>query len=156
MILNTLWFSDGVLIFFSGKPPRNILQIMATSVAFTLNFAELGCYIAFFRHAYKHDQRALSVTTAANIHQRHKKNAISFIGQFYGFCTEFVFLGIFIFVLWQGKSHIEMKALAMLINYSTFAVVSIVEVITSQDMRNYLIRRWRRITGLFSYFIFWF
>ena len=116
---------------------------------------ELLCYILYFHHIYRHDKHVAHLLRHGDLQRRHKKNAISFMGQFYGFSTKFVFLCITFIVLIKGKSHITMMALGMVIKFIEFGVMSIVEVMTSHEMRNDLLDRWKPLIGLLSYLVFW-
>ena len=89
------------------------------------------------------------------LQRRHRKNVISFTGQFYAFCVKFLALFITIFAIIQGKTHLTMRALAMVTKFTEFGMQSIVEVMTSTALRNELFDRWRPIFGLISYLIFW-
>ena len=121
----------------------------------TVIFGELLCYVLFFYHVYRSDKVVSKLLFDDERQRRRRKNVISFLGQFYVFCAKFITLLVFIFATIQGKTHVTMKALAMVTKFTEFGMLSIVEVMTSPAMRNELFDRWRPIFGLFSYLIFW-
>ena len=120
-----------------------------------LALGELVCYILFFHHVHTGDKKVKHLLMGNEFHIRRKTNAISFVGQFYVFCTKFLFMVAVTFALMKGKSHVMLIALSYITKFVEFGLLSIVEVMTSHKMRNDLLNRWRRIIGLFSYLIFW-
>ena len=143
-------------IFILAEPPSRILQIVATTTGVVLNLVEMACYIVYFHHIYDHDKGVAHLFKEDEVRRRVRRNAISFVGQFYGFCTECLFLGFFTIAIMKGKSYLPFKAFAQIIKFTEFGALSIVEVVTCQEMRTNLVNRWKRLLGLFSYFLFWF
>ena len=100
---------------------------------------ELACYILFFRQVYYHNKGMLSrnIPTQGEVKRRRRVNAITFLGQFYGFIVECVLYFGVMFTL-QESSDITYRAGIVLIFWLEFGVVSVVEVITSKNLRNFL------------------
>ena len=100
---------------------------------------ELACYILFFRQVYYHNKGMLSrnILTKGEVKRRRQVNAITFLGQFYGFIAESVLYFGMMFTL-QESSDIAYRVGIVLIFWLEFGVVSVVEVITSENLRNFL------------------
>ena len=101
--------------------------------------AELICYILFFGHLYKNDEGLLAkkLLPASEIKRRHRKNAITFLGQFYGFVAAFVLYFGMAFTLQEG-SDVTIRLWLVLGLPIEFGIVSVVEVMTSNCLVQYL------------------
>ena len=134
-----------------------VLQILAASCTTVFALIEVGCYVIIFHHLFKHDNgRITAFLSQECTRHRNRSNAITFIGQFYGFWTEFVFLVIFITCIVLGKSNIQLKALVTVIKYIEFGILSTVEVSTSETLRHVFIESMGSMTERIFVKFFWF
>ena len=94
--------------------------------------AEFVCYILFFKHLYTHDEDMLkSKRLPANvINQRHRTNAVTFLGQFYEFVAKCVRLTLLMYTM-SEKSGATYRLVMVISIWVEFGIVSIVEVMTS-------------------------
>ena len=112
------------------------------AAAFTMLFPlmELGCYVIILHHLFTHDNgRIKTFLSKECIRHRNRSNAITFIGQFYGFWTKFIFMVIWFICLMLGKSNIQIKALAAMVKFMEFGMLSMVEVLATESLRNIFI-----------------
>ena len=115
-------------------------QIFATSCAMVAILIELGCYVIIFHHLYAHNNGTIKALLSKEcIRRRTRCNAITFMGQFYGFLTEFVFMVLLTICIVLGKSNMEMKALVTVIKFIEFGILSMVEILTSETLRSVFI-----------------
>ena len=108
-------------------------------VSLGLVISEFCCYVIFFRHLYLHNKGLMErkVLAAKETNRRHQKNAITFFGQFYGFAIETIFyFGIFISL--KSGSDALFRGGFMIAIWCEFGLLSIVEVMTSQFLRQNL------------------
>ena len=113
---------------------------LALVAVMTLQLAELWCYVALFYHVYVHDQNAMrkKLVGEAELTKRHRKNAITFLGMFYGFLVEMLFyIVLFVCLGIQGSSP-AIRALAIMLYWIEFGVSAVVEVYTSHDLEDHL------------------
>ena len=137
---------------FDGK----ILQIFAASCGIIFTFIELGCYLAIFHHLFTHDNGNIKKYLSKEcIRQRNRNNAITFWGQFCGFCTEFAFMAIFTTTLVLGESNTQMKELSLVMNVIEFVMLSMIEVLTSKSLRNDFIEIMFTIIERVFFFVVW-
>ena len=100
---------------------------------------ELFCYIIFFQHLDNHDREMLKrkVLSSGEVKKRRNRNAISFMGQFYGFGVEIIVYFGLLFTL-KESSNIGYRLGLVLCFWIEFGMVSVVEVMTSTQLRNHL------------------
>ena len=112
------------------------MLIVASLVAAAI---ELACYVLFFQHLDEHDKAMLKkkVLKTGKVKRRRRKNAITFLGQFYGFCVEMMVYSGLIYTF-REKSSISYRLGIVLCFWIEFGIVSIVEVMTSNNLRQYL------------------
>ena len=79
----------------TGKtsPVSEVVPQLVVFVSLACVLMELACYLFFFGHIYFHEEGLLSreVLTRGEVKRRRRINAITFVGQFYGFIVECVF-----------------------------------------------------------------
>ena len=112
---------------------------MTVMVSLLAVAAELVCYVMFFQHLSRHDKAMLrkKVLEIGKVKRRRRRNAITFLGQFYGFIVEvMLYLGL-IYTL-NKNSHIEYRLGMVLFGWIEFGICSVVEVMTSNNLREYL------------------
>ena len=113
-----------------------ILRILMELICIISEFA---CYLLFFRHLYSHDQEMLRKKRVPinEVKKRHRKNAITFLGQFYGFVVECAITFILVYTMRDG-SDIRYRMFLVIGYYAEFGLLTIVEVMTSKDLVKYL------------------
>ena len=101
--------------------------------------AELACYLAFFGHMYCHDRYMLKrkILKEDVVRRRNQKNAITFLGQFWSFVVEFVVLTLVIISVFT-QANILIRVFVIIAFWVEFGLVSVVEVLTSYCLINYL------------------
>ena len=127
--------------FLTGQtsPSSELGPHIAVSLSIICVMAELACYILFFNHMYHHNKGLLirKVLTNGEFKRRRRVNAITFLGQFYGFVVECILYFGLLFTLHES-SDITYRVSIVLFFWLEFGLVSGVEVITSQNLRKYL------------------
>ena len=116
-----------------------ILPTMAIMLSLASVGIELGCYVLFFHHLHDHDDRMLKkkIISMGEVQIRRRQNAISFLGQFYGFGVE-VLLYVSLMYTLREKESIGYRVAIVVGVWLEFAIISIVEVMTSNNLREYL------------------
>ena len=115
-------------------------------VLMSMNVAEIIMYIIFFHHVYRNDngeglQRLLE---PGIIKTRNRVNAISFLGQFYAFVSEiglWIAIGI-LSLLGKTNFHHELGVVIPIWEALSFALLSVVEVLSSQALRSMVSKPW--------------
>ena len=121
------------------SPRSDLMATMSLLAMITGLFVELLTYVVFFGHLYSHDTRMLNrkVLSIGEVTKRRQKNAITFLGQFYGFVVEFcTYLG-FLYTF-KKSSNITFRVAIAIGYWVEFGIASIIEVMTSQNLRPYL------------------
>ena len=105
---------------------------------------EFGCYLLIFGHLYFHDKYMLKrkLLTVDQVQKRNQKNAVTFLGQFYGFVVESVFGFCMLYLVMKENSNITYRVAIVIYFWVEFGVVSIVEVMASNNLRRYLPHNW--------------
>ena len=100
---------------------------------------ELVCYLIFFAHLYSHDRAMITrnILPKHEVNKRFQKNATTFFGQFYGFIIESIVLFGLLYTLEDG-SEITVRLLLVLGFNIEFGLISVVEVLTSRRLLQYL------------------
>ena len=117
------------------------IQKTVVSIVLGMQCTELAIYIWFFRLRYKNDNGNIKkVLTEDVIRARNMKNVGAFLGQAYGFLTEYVFaLTTLIIIFVAGDQTNDLKAISNIAKFVDFGLVSAVEVFTSPVLRGYLL-----------------
>ena len=110
-------------------------QISAISIILGIILTEIACYAMFFHHIFTNDNGSIKQFLPKDVtRQRNKRNAISFIGHVYAFLIEFAFfVGTLIVLIISSP---EVKYFGSVSKIMEFGVLSIIEVCTSEAMRN--------------------
>ena len=109
-------------------------------VLISLQVIELGIYVWFFYTRYENDNGKIKdLLTQENIKDRNIQNVTTFVGQFYGFIVEYVFL--IICLIWtylknDGSDH--WKAYFIIMKFIDFGLLSAVEVYSSPILRKFM------------------
>ena len=121
-------------------PEVEIIPKLVLVVCLASAMAELICYIWYFLHLHLHDKKMLrrKVFEVDELKRRKQKNAITFLGQFYGFLIEFILYMCLMITLKENSDILHRDILALLYVVE-FSSSSIVQVITSKTLRPYLL-----------------
>ena len=101
--------------------------------------SELFCYLIFFSHLHQNDKNLFTrqIIKEVEYKRRRQINCITFSGQFYGFVTECTtYIGIYSTL--KKSSNISFRLIVAICYFVEFGIVSLVEVITSQNLRRFL------------------
>ena len=111
----SLWYQQGIAI-----------------VLFLMAIGEMTCYVTFFYHLYRHDnqERYRRLLGSGVIQARNRQNATTFLGQFFCFMSELVLL------FFVCSSYHDFRTIFPLFRTMVFAVLSIVEILTSYQLRS--------------------
>ena len=127
----------------STQPHMLVLDIFPMICStFTLLFIimELACYILLFHHLYTHDQDLLKNNRlpVGEIKKRHRQNATSFLGQFYGFAVKTILTFGMMFTLTVESGVLFFRMVIVVFFWVEFGIIAFVEVLTSQNLRQNL------------------
>ena len=116
----------------------NVLQIFATSCGIVFPLIELACYLVIFHHIFTHDNGNIKKFLSKEcIRQRNRRNAITFLGQFWGFATEFGAMVILTITISLGGTNTQFKAFTNVLKLATLdGILSVVDVLASEPLRN--------------------
>ena len=120
--------------------PTTILQKIALCTTLTFQMCEFAIYVYFLIWRYKHDNGRISqFLDAKDTRKRNNNNIVTFMGQFYGFSIEVTFFLIvtlvtYFEILSPALAHF-IKAIAVVIYFLNFGVLSTVEVLTSKSLK---------------------
>jgi hypothetical protein len=113
----------------------DIIPKMITCLALVSIIEELVCYIVLFYHLYSHDEELMRKQRLPvnEVNKRHRKNAITFLGQFYGFVVRCIITSGMIYIL-HTHSDVSYRLLIMIVTWVEFGILSVVEVTTSTNL----------------------
>ena len=116
-----------------------LLAKLCLLLPLTGNMIELCCYLFFFGHLYFHDRSMLKrkVFQESEFKRRRTINAMSFMGQFYGFVIECITYIGFMLTMEEG-SNIKNRIAIAIGFWVEFGINSIIEVLVSQNLRECL------------------
>ena len=123
-------------------------QKLALWILITYQISEFSIYIWIFYIRYKNDNKTSikKALTEDIIKARNVKNATNFLGQFYGFMTEYVFLAAILFIIaFEGQKSSNFKGYAITAKFMDFGLLSAIEVFTSPALRSFMKREVRYI-----------
>ena len=121
------------------SPQPDLFAKLSLLVLLTGLTVELVCYFIFFGHLHTHDTGMLTrkILSAGEVKRRRQKNAITFLTQFYGFVVECITVLGFLYTF-KKSSNIRFRVAIAIGYWVEFGIVSIVEVMASQNLRPYL------------------
>ena len=103
--------------------------------AVVVNIAEFICYIIFFCHVIYHDNNiAVMIVKRDVVRQRNRTNAISMAGLFATWVMDASYYCWMILFL-TSNDYEQMREMLTIVKMSEFAVVPIVQVLTSPAVR---------------------
>ena len=113
----------------------HIMDKIIRGVLFLLPIiAEISIYCVFFRHMYKHDNNEglKKILEAEVVHERNRRNAMTFFSLFFSFLVETLFL-ILIIISQLTPFH---YGLPMALRKITLTAMAVIEVTTSRQLNN--------------------
>ena len=101
--------------------------------------AEFACYLLFFYHLYSHNEGmgTRKILPVVEVRKRHRKNAITFLGQFYCFLVECTITLAFFYTM-QESSEVGYRACLIVGLWVEFGILSVIEVISSNTLNEKL------------------
>ena len=116
------------------------LRSTAVLACLAIQAFEFSLYLWFFHHRYKNDNETMKrILTHDVIRERNIKNVGTFLGQFYGFLMESTFLVLTILLIqFADENTHHIKALANVIKFADFGLLSAVEVYSSPGLRAFM------------------
>ena len=94
---------------------------------------ELICYLVYFHHVFREINGSITRLLNPRVTRaRNRKNIISFLGQFYGFLTEFAFWVTALIVRQQASPTTQLFVVGL--KFMDFGVLSMVEVLVSNAL----------------------
>ena len=118
------------------------LQKTAVGIVMMFQTVEFTIYIWFFYIRYKNANGCMkTVLTEDVIRARNNKNVSNFLGQFYGFLTEYVFLIVILGIIcFADAQSSNFKRYAIIAKFMDFGILSAVEVFASPALRSFMKR----------------
>ena len=120
------------------------LRQTAICVAIAFNLIEFSIYILFFYIRYTNDNKKSikQLLTHDVIRERNIRNITTFLGQFYVFITEFIFLLLILLIrlIDDGQLTIFHRSVVFA-KFMNFGLISVVEVISSPGVRGFMRRK---------------
>ena len=116
------------------------LQITALAFGIATQTIELLLYIWFFCHRYQNDNGSIKVLLTKDVtRDRNTKNVITFLGQFYGFITEYAFLiSLLLFTHFADEHTQYFRAFVGMAHMMNFGLLSAVDVLCSPGLRSFM------------------
>jgi len=115
-------------------------QITTISLALCCTLGEIACYVLFFHHCYTNDNgRVKQLLPPQVTRQRNRKNLISFLGQFYAFLTEIIFILAMMIIIAIDKDNTRLKAIIIVVKCMDFGLLSFIEIAVSENLWNLLL-----------------
>ena len=114
-----------------------VYQTTAAAICLAFQAIEFTIYIWFFYYRYKQDNGNIAnLLNQKVVRDRNVKNVTTFIGQMYVFLAECVFLAaLVVFTQLPSEFVHHIRAIVTFIRFSSFGVLSAVEVYTSPELR---------------------
>ena len=127
------------LISGAVEPESEFLTKLSLLTTILGVISELFCYLMFFSHLHGNDKNLFTrkIIKEVEYKKRRQINCITFSGQFYGFLVECTtYIGICSTL--TKNSSTSFRMLVAICYWVEFGIVSVVEVMTSQNLRRYL------------------
>ena len=101
---------------------------------------EFSIYVWFFYYRYQNDNGKIqNFLMQGVVRERNIKNVSTFVGHFYGFIVEFVFLIIILVcVHFANEDTLYLRSLSNIVKFSDFGLLSVVEVLSSPGLKNFM------------------
>ena len=96
---------------------------------------EISCYVIIFHTIYTHDENMLKLKRiqTGELRRRHRRNAITFLGQFYSFMVEGGITVILAYTM-TDQSDISFRLFIVIYRWVEFGTLSVVEVMSSHSL----------------------
>ena len=127
------------LITGAASPGSELVAKASLLTTLLGNIAELLCYVMFGRYLHNNDKGLFTkkLIKESEYKRRRQINCMTFSGQFYGFMVECItYIGLYNTL--KKSSDISFRLLLAICYWVEFGIVSVVEVMTSQNLRPYL------------------
>ena len=120
-------------------PDSEMIPKLVVGISIAAVITEFLCYILFFKHLYSHDEELLKkrVLKMNEVRKRHRKNAITFLGQFYTFVVGCARGSLLAYTM-KSDTDVNSRLLIVLSIWVEFGILSAVEVMTSKGLKKYL------------------
>ena len=127
--------------------------IVALTITVCCTIGEIICYVLFAHHTYNNDNGNVKNLLDPEItKQRNRKNLTTFLAQFYSFATEVTFLIVIVIIVLIDSTDTTIKALVVVIKIMEFGVLSLVEIVFSDELRATMVEDLKKIKSLFTLF----
>ena len=129
-IIHEYSLSRGTITLLPDVMPK----IIVVSIFFGL-LIEVACYAIVFHTMYAHDKEMLRLKRipAREARKRYRRNAITFLGQFYSFVVESGVTMILGYTMLE-QSDISYRLFIVIYRWVEFGILSIVEVMSSENL----------------------
>ena len=109
---------------------------------------EISCYATFCLHVYRQDNGEIKkYVDSGETRRRNKKNLTTFLAQLYAFATECAFLVVFLIIL-ASDGNTTTKAMAVVIKYIEFGGLCLVEIVSSETLRNIMLEDFQKVKAV--------
>ena len=114
-------------------------KTFVASVLVGMTLLELTCYLMIFHHCYKNDNGPIkNLLMKDETRKRNQRNAITLVGQIYGFVIEFSFMvGALVLTF---ESNMVVKEIGGVAAMPGYVIRSAVLVLTSEPIRKSILR----------------
>ena len=122
------------------KGESDLISRLSLSIPAFGVLAEFACYLLFFHHMYSHNEGMVTkkILPALEVRKRHRKNAITFLGQFYCFLVECA-ITIGFFYTMQDTVKVGNRLFVLVGVWIEFGILSVIEVMTSSNLKRNLL-----------------
>ena len=133
-ILNDYSLASGSIT----NQPEIFPKLIVVMIFFGL-FIEISCYVIIFHTIYTHDENMVKMKRieTGELRRRHRRNAITFLGQFYSFVVEGGITIILAYTM-MDQSDISFRLFIVVYRWVEFGTLSVVEVMSSHSLIHYL------------------
>ena len=110
------------------------------TMVLSMTIAQILCYVAIASYIYNHDNSATTrrILSAGVIRERNRTNAITLFGQLCTFLLQMVMYGIIFVIKASTNWRPQIVAAIIPIKIGFFAIISLVEIITSPSLKKRL------------------
>ena len=116
------------------------IRKVAICIAIFAQMIEFSIYIWFFWYQHKtYNGNIAKLMKQEDVKERNAKNIGTFMGQFYGFMVEFLFLVFFLIVQFYSTDNVaRARGIVTCLKFADFGSLSAVEVFSSPLLRSYM------------------
>ena len=123
----------------NDTPQYELMPNLVVLISIACIVSELACYLVIFGNRRLHNRAMMerTITETGILERRQQKSAITFVGQFRTFTVKCIIYLLMMYSMDKTPQFIY-QLLAIVGIWVEFALTSIVEVTTSQNLRQYL------------------